>query len=362
MKAFGITLLPPDVNSSDEGFTPRKNAILFGLAAIKGLGASAVQMILKAREEGGEFKSIFNFAERVDPRAVNKRVMESLIKAGAFDATSSNRAAMLAALDRAIEHGAKVQRDRLSGQTDLFASLMGTTNAVLDEPPLPEISPWTRKESLAYEKEALGFYASGHPLEDYADSIRAMAKADSSTIAELETGETVSMGGIILDLATKTTKKGDRFALFRLEDQFGAVKILCWPEQYNRHKSLLQNDEAVVVRGRLESNDESGATIVAHEIALLESAKAKAARALVIRMNEMSASPQNLKHLSNLLSSNTGATQVYLEVMTNNGWAVRLQPNQFFRVVPSSGFIEEVEKVDTSWKVELVMGESQIEV
>jgi DNA polymerase-3 subunit alpha len=361
MKAFGITLLPPDVNSSDEGFTPRKNAILFGLAAIKGLGASAVQMILKAREEGGEFKSIFNFAERVDSRAVNKRVMESLIKAGAFDATSSNRAAMLAALDRAIEHGAKVQRDRLSGQTDLFASLMGTSNAVLDQPPLPEISPWTRKESLAYEKEALGFYASGHPLEDYADSIRAMAKADSSNLTELETGETVSMGGIILDLATKTTKKGDRFALFRLEDQFGAVKIVCWPEQYNRHKSLLQNDEAVVVRGRLESNDESGASIIAQEIALLENAKAKAAKALVIRMNEVSASPQNLKQLSSLLSSNTGTTQVYLEVMTSNGWAVRLQPNQFFRVVPSPGFIEEVEKVDASWKVDLVMGESQIE-
>src|SRR5205085_12139034 len=121
----------------------------------------------------------FNFAERVDPRAVNKRVMESLIKAGAFDSSSTNRAAMMAISDRAIEYGAKLQRDRLSGQTDLFAGLIGESNSELSEPPLPDIPPWTSKESLAYEKEALGFYASGHPLEAYADSIQAMARVDS---------------------------------------------------------------------------------------------------------------------------------------------------------------------------------------
>ncbi len=361
MKVFGIHLLPPNVNSSDEGFTPVKNAILFGLAAIKGLGASAVQMILKAREKEGDFKSIYNFAERVDSRAVNKRVMESLIKAGAFDSGSTNRAAMMGALDRAIDYGAKVQRDRLYGQTDMFADLLGADDSIIAEPEIPDVTAWSQKESLAYEKEALGFYASGHPLEEYSDSIRAMARADSNSITEFKHGEIISMGGIIVDLATKITKKGDKFALFQLEDQFGTVKIVCWPEQYSRCKSLIQNDEVVVVKGKLELSDDLEATIITQEIILLESAKAKAAKALVIRMKEASATSLNLKHLNDLINSNMGATQIYLEVATDNGWIIRLQPNQFFRISASSAFREEVEKVDASWKVELVMADPQIE-
>ncbi|HMX30415.1 MAG TPA: DNA polymerase III subunit alpha, partial [Blastocatellia bacterium] len=362
MKVLGISLLPPNVNSSNEGFTPSEHSILFGLAAIKGIGSSAVQMIIRAREEGGDFKSIFNFAERVDQRAVNKRVMESLIKSGAFDSTSNNRAAMMAALDRAIEYGAKAQRDKLSGQTDLFAGLLGDSGTVANEPSLPDTKPWTRKEYLALEKEALGFYASGHPLEDYSDSIRAMAKADSGTIKEFPDGDIVSLGGLVVDLAVKTTKKGDRFALFRLEDQFGSVKIVCWPEQFNRYKTLLQNDVALLVRGKLEVTDEQDVSIITQEILALDGAKAKAAKAMVVKLREASASPQNLKQLNDLISSNMGSTQLFLDVATDSGWTVRLRPNQFFRINPSPALTEEVEKVDPSWKVELVMGENHGEV
>lgn len=361
MKVLGISLLPPNVNSSNEGFTPVENSILFGLAAIKGLGSSAVQMIISARENGEDFKSIFNFAERVDQRAVNKRVLESLIKSGAFDSTSTNRAAMMAALDRAIEYGAKAQRDKLSGQTDLFAGLLGADNSLTDEPLLPEVKPWTRKEYLAFEKEALGFYASGHPLEDYADSIRAMAKTDGGNIAEFQHGEIVSMGGIVLDLAIKITKKGDKFALFRLEDQFGSIKIVCWPEQFNKYKSLIQNDFAVLVKGKLELSDEQDASIITQELLPLEGAKAKAAKAMVVKIKETSANLQNLKQLNDLISSNMGSTQIYLDVMTDNGWVVRLRPNQFFRINPSPILTAEIEKVDASWKVELVMSETYSE-
>ncbi len=361
MKVLGISLLPPNVNSSNEGFTPSENSILFGLAAIKGLGSSAVQMIISARENGEDFKSIFNFAERVDQRAVNKRVLESLIKSGAFDSTSTNRAAMMAALDRAIEYGAKAQRDKLSGQTDLFAGLLGADDSLTDEPLLPEVKPWTRKEYLAFEKEALGFYASGHPLEDYADSIRAMAKTDGGNIAEFQHGEIVSMGGIVLDLAIKITKKGDKFALFRLEDQFGSIKIVCWPEQFNKYKSLIQNDVAVLVKGKLELSDEQDASIITQELLPLEGAKAKAAKAMVVKIKETSANLQNLKQLNDLISSNMGSTQIYLDVMTDNGWVVRLRPNQFFRINPSPILTAEIEKVDASWKVELVMSETYSE-
>ncbi len=357
MKTFGISLLAPDVNISNEGFTPVGNAIRFGLAAIKGLGSSAVQLIIAAREEGGPFKSLFDFAERVDQRAVNKRVLESLVKSGAFEFASPNRAAMLAVLDKAIETGAKAQRDKLSGQTDLFASLMAADNEPSAEPPLPNVKAWTSKELLAYEKEALGFYASGHPLEEYADSIRAMAKADSGTVVEFQHGEIVSMGGIILDAAIKTTKKGDRFSMFRLEDQFGSVKIVCWPEQFNKHKGLIQNDEVVLVKGKLELNDENDAQIIAQEIIHLENAKAKAARAMIIRMSEASAGHQNLQRLNDLISAHSGSAQLFFEVTTNSEFVVRLKPNQFFRVSASAALTGEIEMIDPYWKVELVMTE-----
>jgi DNA polymerase-3 subunit alpha len=356
MKTFEIELLPPDVNSSHEGFTPVGKAIRFGLAAIKGLGSSAVQMIISAREEGGPFRSIYDFAERVDQRAVNKRVLESLIKSGAFDGATPSRASMMAVLDKAIEYGARAQRDKLSGQTGLFAVAM---TAAVEEPALPSVAPWSKKESLAFEKEALGFYASGHPLEDYADAIKGLTRFDNGNIEEAAHGDQVALGGIIVDLATKTTKKGDRFALFRLEDQYGAVKVVCWPEQFNRYKSLLQSDEIVLVRGRLELSDEggAGATIVVQEIHQLERARSSAARAIVIKMPERSVTAKGLAALGDLISKHQGSAAVLLQVETDDGMTIRLRPQQFFRLNVSPELTAEIEKMGENWQVELVVGE-----
>jgi DNA polymerase III alpha subunit len=356
MKTFEIELLPPDVNSSHEGFTPVGKAIRFGLAAIKGLGSSAVLMIISAREEGGPFRSIYDFAERVDQRAVNKRVLESLIKSGAFDGAATNRASMMAVLDKAIEYGARAQRDKLSGQTGLFADAM---TAAAEEPALPSVAHWSKKESLAFEKEALGFYASGHPLEDYAEAIKGLTRFDNGNIEEAAHGDQVALGGIIVDLATKTTKKGDRFALFRLEDQYGAVKVVCWPEQFNRYKSLLQSDEIVLVRGRLELSDEggAGATIVVQEIHQLERARSIAARAIVIKMPERSVTARGLAELGDLVSKHQGSAAVLLQVETDDGMTIRLRPQQFFRLNVSPELTAEIEKMGENWQVELVVGE-----
>jgi DNA polymerase-3 subunit alpha len=356
MKTFEIELLPPDVNSSHEGFTPVGKAIRFGLAAIKGLGSSAVLMIIRAREEGGPFRSIYDFAERVDQRAVNKRVLESLIKSGAFDGAATNRASMMAVLDKAIEYGARAQRDKLSGQTGLFADAM---TAAVEEPALPSVAHWSKKESLAFEKEALGFYASGHPLEDYAEAIKGLTRFDNGNIEEAAHGDQVALGGIIVDLATKTTKKGDRFALFRLEDQYGAVKVVCWPEQFNRYKSLLQSDEIVLVKGRLELSDEggAGATIVVQEIHQLERARSIAARAIIIKMPERSVTARGLAELGDLVSKHQGGAAVLLQVETDDGMTIRLRPQQFFRLNVSPELTAEIEKIGENWQVELVVGE-----
>ncbi|MCI0660196.1 MAG: DNA polymerase III subunit alpha [Acidobacteria bacterium] len=357
MKAFGIELLPPDVNSSHEGFTPVGMAIRFGLAAIKGLGSSAVQMIIRAREEGGPFRSIYNFAERVDQRAVNKRVLESLIKSGAFDAVGPNRAATMAVLDKAIEYGARAQRDKLSGQGGLFAEVVDAANDPSADPGLPNVPPWSKKESLAFEKESLGFYASGHPLEDYAESIKGLTQFDSGNLGETAHGSQVAMGGIIVDLSMKTTKKGDRFAMFRLEDQYGAVKVVCWPEQFNRYKSLIQSDEVVLVRGRLEIPDEGDVTIIAQELQQLERARSSAAWAIVVKMTERSVTNQNITKLGDMVSRHQGTASILIEIEAADGVTVRLRPQQFFRVNVSPELTKEIQNLGEDWQVELLVGE-----
>jgi DNA polymerase III subunit alpha len=348
MKSFGIQVLPPDVNSSHEGFTAVGNAVRFGLAAIKGIGSSAVQLIIQARTEGGAFRSLFDFTERVDSRAANKRVLESLIKAGAFDFYAPHRAAMLAAIDRAVESGTRAHRDKATGQPDLFAEASG---APLDAPPLPEVKPWSLKELLAYEKDALGFYASGHPLEEYVESIQSLTKTDAGKIAEREDGEIVALGGIVVDLAVKTTKKGDRFALFRVEDQYGSVKVVCWPETYSRSKLLVQNDLAVLVKGKLELTDEGAATIVAQEIQHLESARAGIAKAFIIRFPEDAVDEKYLAALGDLLSIRQGHTQVFFELLTPNQSVVRLRANQFLRVQVTPSLVHEVTHICPKWEV-----------
>jgi DNA polymerase-3 subunit alpha len=357
MKAFGIELLPPDVNSSHEGFTPVGIAIRFGLAAIKGLGSSAVQMIIRAREEGGTFRSIYDFAERVDQRAVNKRVLESLIKSGAFDAVGPNRAAMMAVLDKTIEYGARAQRDKMSGQGGLFAEVVDAANDHTADPGLLDVPPWSKKESLAFEKESLGFYASGHPLEDYAESIRGLTQFDSGNLAEATHGGQVAMGGIIIDLLMKTTKKGDRFAMFKLEDQYGAVKVVCWPEQFNRYKSLIQSDEVVLVRGRLELSDEGDVTIIAQEIHQLERARSSAAWGIVVKMSERTVTEQNLAKLRDVVSRHQGTASVLIEVVTADGVTARLRPQQFFRVNVSPELTREIESLGEHWQIEFLVGE-----
>jgi len=355
MKNFGIELLAPDINTSHEGFTPVGQAVRFGLAAIKGIGASAVQAIIRARESGGAFRSAFDFAERVDQRAVNRRVLESLVKSGAFDTVSTNRAAVFAVIDRAIDHGARAQRDRASGQAGLFS--IAAAAPAFEEPVLPEVAKWSRKEVLAFEKETLGFYASGHPLDDYVESLQGLANLDGGKLAEHHPHEVAAMGGVILDSAVRTTKKGDRFALFRLEDQYGGVKVVCWPEQFNRYRSLIQNDQAVLVKGRLEVSEEGAATMIAQEIQALENARARAAKMIILRVAEDSLTAERLKALDNLLGGQQGQAPVVFEVVTKDRLVARLRAHQFLRVNITSQLTEAIKAIYQEWETVLVLND-----
>lgn len=329
-RASGIEVLPPDINVSNNLFTPRGNTIRFGLAAIKGIGQSAVSAILEARGSGESFRSIFDVCERVDSRATNKRILESLIKSGAFDGFGAKRRQMFEAIDSAMETGVRAQRDRATGQVGLFAVMMGGAQA--PEPTLPSVDEWTSKEILTGEKETLGFYITGHPLEHYHETLKDFASCNVEQLESAQHGDIVRLGGIVLDLAIRNTKKGDRFALFQLEDETGSIKIVCWPEAFKKSNRAVVLENPVLVVGRFERTDDGNMSIIADEIADLDHLREREARSIVIKMPTSSLSHETIEQLHSLLDGHRGECDVEFALVLPNGAVARVQPNQFIRV------------------------------
>src|SRR5262249_16226631 len=348
-----IEILPPDVNASLDSFTASGRSIRFGLAAIKGIGQSAVSSIIEARNSGGPFASLFDFTERVDARAVNKRVLESLIRAGAFDTVNKSRASQFAAIDSAIESGQRVQRSRASGQADLFGSL-GAEMPVA-EPPLPSVPDWSHHELLKGEKETLGFYISGHPLFKHDQALKEFATADVDRLTNFHHGATVSIGGIVMELSVRSTKKGDPFALFQLEDQFGAVKVVAWPDVYAKSNGALKNDAAVLVRGRLEIDDGGAMTIIAEEIQPLDNIRERSARSIVLRFSADAVEHEKLESLYDLLDKNRGECGITFEVAMEDGSLARIQPNQHVRVKVTPELTSSITQLLPNCEIKLVI-------
>jgi DNA polymerase-3 subunit alpha len=329
-RAAGIEILPPDINISFDLFTPSANQIRFGLAAIKGIGQSAVSAIVEARESGGPFTSIFDFCERVDSRAVNKRVLECLVKSGAFNSFGVARSRLFLAVDSAIESGARAQRDRATGQVGLFA--VASTAAPLPEAPLPEAGEWPLAQMLQGEKETLGFYITGHPLAHYREVLDEFASSDIAHLDEIDGSNSVRLGGIVCDLAVRNTKKGDRFALFQLEDAAGTVKVVCWPEAFKKSASAIKADAPVLVCGRVERTDEGAVTLIADEVAALENLREREARSIVFHAPTQCLSQEKVKALYEILDRHRGECDVMFALELPDGSIARVRPNAFVRV------------------------------
>jgi DNA polymerase III subunit alpha len=269
-----IEVLAPDVNESRADFTPVGEKVRFGLTAVKNVGEKAVEVILESRSQDGSFTSLFDFCRRVDMTAVNRRVIESLIKCGAFDATQVSRARMIGALDDAMKAGQSHQRDQSSHQIDIFG-MLGATAQGSNRPGdvYPQVAEWTPQETLAFEKEALGFYITGHPLDKFD---RILSRVTSGTITALkekaQAGE-IKMGGVVSALKLRNTKKGDRYANFNLEDKTGFIEVITWPDIYKKSAELLGGDDPIFVKGRLEIGEERMQVIANEVILLAEAAK-----------------------------------------------------------------------------------------
>lgn len=342
VRAMGIEILPPDVNISMEGFTPRGRSIRFGLAAIKGVGLSTVQQIIAARNEGGPFRSLFDFAARVDHHVLNKRVLESLIKAGAFDSLGFHRSQLYAVIDQAIEFGARLQRTRQSGQFGLFGDGSGLAKEL--EPSLPSLDEWPLEKRLAGEKETVGFYITSHPLERYAADIAAYTDATTETIDQHRQGDRLTIAGVIMGLSHKTTRRGDHFAIFRLEDQYGSLRVIVWPDVYDTAAPALAPEALVAVKGRLEIQD-NAATLVAEEIIDIERLRERMARTMIVHMKSAAMTPTKVDQLYGLMDRHRGECAVVFEVEIADRLLATVKPNPFVKVHPSPEFVSEVQRL-----------------
>ena len=349
---LGIPILPPDINTSQLAFTVEKTGVRFGLCAVKNVGEGAILSMLGVRKEKGRIDQLFTLCEQVDQRLVNKRPLESLVKAGAFDALADGpiplrRARLFAAVDKAIEHGSRHQRDRQDGHVSLFGGDDETGGEAI---PLPDVPAWTEVQQLAFEKEALGLYMSGHPLERFSEELKAFG---AQRLAELtQSLADVWIAGIVSGLRPLKTKKGDRMAVFTADDIAGGVEVVVFPETFGKFGHHIAADAMLLVRGKFEKDDES-ARIVASELQPISLLKERTTREVVIHLQVPSRN--TLEALAELLSRHRGDRRVVLELDTkkNGNPALRVRADVAQRVRPSEKLVEEVEQLCGSGSVQL---------
>jgi len=253
-RQMGIKILPPDINSSAATFGIEDGAIRFGLAAVRNVGENAIVSMERVRAAGGKFRSLVDFCARVDMRAVNKRALESLIKCGAFDSIGTERNQLLASLDAAMQDAARRQRDVLSGQGGLFGE--ETMEEVQQIAVSADVPPSTARERLTWEKEATGFYITGHPLDDYSDTLSALLSIGEIPNTVRKDRQLVRIGGILTSTKRFTTKKGDTMLFAELEDFSGKIELTVFPRVFYAHVSALEPDAIIVVEGRVDTTGE----------------------------------------------------------------------------------------------------------
>ncbi len=311
-REMGIEVLPPDINASFLSFRVLGNSIRFGLGAVKNVGESAIEAILDARKTE-PFADIFDFCERVDLRRVNKRVVESLIKCGAFDSTGSKRAPLMAVLEDAMSLGQKIQQERDSAQVSLFGVAeiaMGNGNGRGNLPELPE---WDDKFLLNQEKEALGFYITGHPLDRYSSQIKRFSTAHTSDVSDIAEKTEVKVCGIVVAKKEFITKKGDRMAFITLEDLHGSIEVVVLAKVYAKVAEFLSSDDPVLVSGSVEVG-EKNTKIIASDVVSLKDVTEREARRVHVTV-QGGVGRQQLETLKDIIKRYPGGCRSYLHIV-----------------------------------------------
>jgi DNA polymerase III subunit alpha len=310
----GMEVLPPDVNASYGDFRVRDGKISFGLAAIKNVGQGTVEAIVAEREKNGAFRDLFDFCARVETRSWNRRVLESLVQAGAMDALPGHRAQQFGALDRAIENGQRIQGERARGQVSLFGAEHATATPGM-APTLPLLPEWGEADRLAREKQALGFYLSGHPLDAQRHLLRDVSTRTTLDLQESDDGAAALIAGSVASRKVIFDKKGKPMAFVRLEDFVGAAELILFSDAYQKFEALLAEDAVVVASGRASAREEQETKLLCDLVLTPGQAVATLGRALHLEVDAERVSREDLTRVQSLLAAHPGTCEVFLKLL-----------------------------------------------
>ncbi len=346
-REMGISILPPDLNKGVKDFTVTGNSICFGLAAIKNVGSNAIESICSFRDKEGEFESLRHFCESVDSRTVNKRVIESLIKCGAFDTINMKRAELMADLPTAMELGQQTQKDRSLGQMGLFgseeiaASGPSSTNG-------REVPPWTERERLANEKETLGFYITGHPLESHLKELKQFSDYTSQNVFEAVKDETIHIGGIVGKVKVIVVKqgkqKGRKMANIMLEDMEGQVEVTVFASTYEEAAPYLEGMEPILITGNLDRENDPP-KILAQKVVPLTEAKKGWEGNITVRLHTAGLDREALVNLKKILLKHKGGKECLLNFYLPDNRKIAMRTDHRIRITPSEELVSEIEEL-----------------
>ena len=334
-RRMGIKVLPPDVNESDANFTPRGGDIRFGLAAVRNVGANVVESMIATRSTKGRYADFVDFVDKVDATVCNKRLVESLIKAGAFDSLGHTRRGLLSVHESVIDAAIDVKRAEAVGQFDLFGGMGadGDSGGMGIIPEIP-VGEWEKSTLLAFEREMLGLYVSDHPLHGLE---QVLASGTDTTLAQVvgserSDGQIVTVGGLVAGVQRKTTKQGSLWAIVTLEDLEGSIEIMVFPQTYNAAATLIADDTVLFVRGRVDRSDDDSARLVAMEITAPDLADAPAGP-VRLTMAATRCTPPIVERLKSILAVHPGVTEVHLH-LTSSGRTTVMRLDDRLRVTP----------------------------
>jgi len=346
---MGIKVLPPDINESDFHFTVSKKDIRFGLSAVKNVGEGSVQALIQAREKKGRFTSPFDICEEADSKVINRKVIESLIKAGAFDSLGWKRSQLFHLIDKMIEYSREIHKAKSSKQNLLFSSSQIEPSPI--PPEIKEMPEWDESLSLSYEKDALGFYITGHPLAEYGKQLeRLVSQSINQLDEEKDFNSEIKVAGIISSVKPLKTKKNERMATFILEDMSGRIEVVAFPESYKKYYDNLREDLLVWVKGKFLGEGESRRIHLLQIMPLAEAIQ-KQAKRVVLRIFLPGIEETVFEELKGTLDQNRGECPVFFELETPHSYRVIAQAGE----VSGISLSEELTR-----KIESLLGEDSI--
>jgi DNA polymerase-3 subunit alpha len=351
-REMGIRILPPDLNESQPDFAVVEGGIRFGLGAVKNVGLKAVESVIEERDKGGAFTDLVDFCRRVDGTKVNRRVVESLIQCGAFDFTSTPRSTLLAALDEVLKI-CGAARD--PNQMNIFAFSQGDEPVAFRHLDLPHGEEWDEKEKLRREKESLGFYITGHPLDSVKREVERFATCTIQDLSNLGDKTLVKVAGVIENLKIKRTKRGEKMALLTLEDQTGSIEVIVFPDVFNLCSHYLKSDEPLLVSGTAEVDD-SNVKVLSQEIIPLEKVRGKAVKAIELPLSQGWISRDHLEEIKDVFFRYPGDSSVFFRVPANPDKEILIAAHPRYRVLPCDEMVKEIETL-TGQKVIYNYGE-----